>query len=68
MGGDSTQAAAKRELVLSAELAGILERLGSKAQSWQVRMEKLRNGRLLGRFFAASQNSGDTISNYEAQI
>jgi hypothetical protein len=40
---------------ISAELAGILERLGSNAQSWQLRMEKLRTGRLLGRFFAASQ-------------
>jgi REP element-mobilizing transposase RayT len=40
---------------ISAELAGIFQRLGSDAQSWRLRMEKLRNGRLLGRFFAASQ-------------
>jgi hypothetical protein len=38
---------------ISAELSGILERLGSGAESWQLRMEKLRTGRLFGRFFAA---------------
>ncbi len=41
--------------VISAELAGILERLGSSAESWWARIEKLSNGRLLGRFFAASR-------------
>jgi hypothetical protein len=41
--------------VISAELAGILDRLGSRAESWRARMEKLRNGRLFGRFFAASR-------------
>ena len=40
---------------ISSELAGIFERLGFSAQSWQVRLEKLRGGRLLGRFFAASR-------------
>ena len=30
-------------------------RFGSSAESWQVRMEKLRNGRSFGRFFAASR-------------
>ena len=39
---------------ISAELAGILDRIGSSAESWQHRMEKLRNGRWFGRFFAAS--------------
>jgi hypothetical protein len=41
---------------ISAELAGILDRIGSSAGSWQVRMEKLRNGRSFGRFFAASRD------------
>jgi hypothetical protein len=41
--------------VISAELTGILDRLGSSAESWQARLEKLRDGRLLGRFFAASR-------------
>jgi len=41
--------------VISAELAGILNRLGSSAEDWQARLEKLREGRLLGRFFAASR-------------
>ena len=40
---------------ISAELAGIFERLNSSAQSWQVRLEKLRGDRLLGRFFAANR-------------
>ncbi len=40
---------------ISAELAGILERLGSNAESWQARLLKLAGGRLLGRFFAASR-------------
>ena len=42
-------------VVISAELTGILNRLGSSAESWQARLEKLRDGRLLGRFFAASR-------------
>jgi hypothetical protein len=37
---------------ISAELSGILDRLGFSAESWQARLEKLRSGRLLGRFFA----------------
>jgi REP element-mobilizing transposase RayT len=40
---------------ISAELAGIFERLGCSAQNWQNRMEKLRDGRLLGRFFATTR-------------
>jgi hypothetical protein len=40
---------------VSAELSGILERLGSVAESWWFRLEKLSNSRLLGRFFAASR-------------
>ena len=40
---------------ISAEVAGILERLGSSAESWWSRIEKLSNGRLLGRFFAANR-------------
>ncbi len=40
---------------ISAELAGILARVGTSAQGWQARLEKLRGGRLLGRFFAASR-------------
>ena len=42
--------------VISAELSGILERLGSSAESWWSRLEKLSRGRLLGRFFAASRD------------
>jgi hypothetical protein len=40
---------------ISAELAGILERLGCRPESWQARLEKLRKGRLFGRFFASSR-------------
>jgi hypothetical protein len=47
---------------ISAELAGIFERLGCNSQRWQVRMEKLREGRLLGRFFASSRAVLRTIA------
>ena len=42
---------------ISAELAGIFERLGCSAQSWQERMKKLSGDRLLGRFFASTARS-----------
>jgi len=41
--------------VISGELAGVFERLGSNAEHWQARLQKLAAGRLLGRFFAASR-------------
>jgi hypothetical protein len=40
---------------ISAKLAGIFGRFGSRAENWQARMEKLRKGRLYGRFFASSR-------------
>ena len=40
---------------ISSEVSGILDRLGSSAESWWARLEKLSKGRLLGRFFAASR-------------
>ena len=45
----------KGKAAISAELAGVLDRLGSNAESWRARMDKLRSGRLFGRFFAASR-------------
>ncbi len=36
-------------------MAGILERLGTTAETWQARLEKLSKGRFFGRFFAASR-------------
>jgi hypothetical protein len=45
----------KGKAAISAELAGILDRLGSTAESWRARLDKLRSGRLFGRFFAASR-------------
>jgi hypothetical protein len=39
----------------SAELTGILERLGTSAESWQARQEKFKSGRRLGRFLSASR-------------
>ena len=41
--------------VISGELAGIFERLGSNAENWQSGLQKLAAGRLLDRFFAASR-------------
>jgi hypothetical protein len=40
---------------MSRELAGVLERLGTSAERWWSRLEKLSRGRLLGRFFAATR-------------
>ena len=40
---------------ISAEVTGILDRLQSSAESWRARLEKLRGGRLFGRFFDASR-------------
>ncbi len=41
------------QAAISAELSGIIDRLGSSAESWWSRIEKLSNERLLGCFFAA---------------
>ena len=40
---------------ISAGLAGVFERLGYSAQSWQIQIKKLCGDRLVGRFFAASR-------------
>jgi hypothetical protein len=40
---------------ISAELAGIFERLNCSTQSWHKRMERLGGDRLLGRFFASTR-------------
>jgi hypothetical protein len=40
--------------MISQELAGVFERLGASPELWQARLEKLRRGRLFGRFFAGS--------------
>jgi hypothetical protein len=49
---------------ISAELAGVFERLGSTAQSWHFRMKKLHENRLIGRFFAASQAKLQAIAEH----
>jgi len=40
---------------LSRAVAGILDRLGSSVDHWQARLDKLRRGSFLGRFFATSR-------------
>jgi hypothetical protein len=40
----------------SAELAGVFDRLGCDAKSWRARLERLRTGRMFGRFLAASRD------------
>jgi hypothetical protein len=40
---------------ISRKVAEVLERLGTTAETWQARLEKLSKSRLLGRFFAASR-------------
>ena len=46
---------------ISADLAGILDRLGSSAEGWQFRMEKLKNGR---RSVVSSRPAGTTCENW----
>ena len=41
--------------MVSREVAEILDRIGSSSEQWHARLERLRRGRLLGRFFAASR-------------
>ena len=41
--------------VISAKVAVAFARLGSSADRWNARLEALKRGRLLGRFFAASR-------------
>jgi hypothetical protein len=40
---------------MSRELTAIFERIGTKAETWQARLEKLSQGPLMGRFLAASR-------------
>ena len=40
---------------ISRKLTGIFDRLGTTAESWWTRLEKLSNGRLLGRFLATKR-------------
>ena len=40
---------------ISRKLSAVFTRLGSDAESWQSRLQKLSEGRLLGRFFASSR-------------
>jgi REP element-mobilizing transposase RayT len=40
---------------ISNEVAEVLNRLGTSAETWQARLGKLSKGRLFGRFFAASR-------------
>ena len=39
----------------SADQTGILERLGSTVLRWQARLDKLKGGRLLSRYFASTR-------------
>ncbi|MHC5537774.1 hypothetical protein ACYOEI_06045 [Singulisphaera rosea] len=38
------------------EVSEVLNRLGSSAETWQARLERLRKDRLLGRFLASSRS------------
>jgi hypothetical protein len=38
------------ETAISCEVAEILERLGTSAETWQARLRQLSEGRMLGRF------------------
>ena len=47
---------------ISRELAGIFDRMGSSAESWWARLEKLRQGRLLGRYLASSRERSRQVA------
>jgi hypothetical protein len=47
--------------MISRELAEIFARIGTTAETWQARLEKLRQGRLLGRFLAPSRERLETL-------
>jgi hypothetical protein len=49
---------------ISHEVAEILQRIGSSAESWQARLEQLkrRGSRLLGRFFAATRDRLQSVA------
>ena len=49
----------KRKAVISGELAGIFERLGSNAENWQARLQKLAAGRLLTAVKVTATKSGE---------
>jgi hypothetical protein len=40
---------------ISRKLSRIFDRLGTSGESWWSRLEKLKSGRLLGRFLAANR-------------
>jgi hypothetical protein len=40
---------------ISREVAEFFERIGTSAETWQMRLQQLRSGRLLGRFFGESR-------------
>jgi len=41
---------------VSRAVAAIVNRLGSTAEEWQARLEMLRQGRFLGRYFATTRD------------
>jgi hypothetical protein len=43
------------KVAISPEITAIFERLGTSAETWQARLQKLSQGCLFGRFFAASR-------------
>jgi len=43
------------KVAISSEVADILKRLGTTAETWQARLEKLSKGGLFGRVFTASR-------------
>ena len=47
---------------ISAELAGIFDRLGCPADRWAVRLKKLRDGNLVGRIFASTKAKLEEIA------
>jgi hypothetical protein len=51
----TTQLYREGKRALSREAAAILDRLGSTDDHWHARLEKLRRGNFLGRFFTTTR-------------
>ena len=47
---------------ISAEVAGIFDRLGCPADRWTARLKRLRHGRLVGRIFASTKEKLQEIA------
>ncbi len=60
------------KVMITAEVSDILARLGSSVEAWHALMQRLRGGRMLGRFIVGSrevlQNTADRLGDRGSRI